>query len=178
MSERLGRDLYARDEDSLPAVTGRLLSALGKTVATAESCTAGMLAAAITEVPGSTAWYRGGMVVYSDDLKRELAGVQANTITAHGAVSEEVARELAAGARTRCGADYGLGITGVAGPGGGSEEKPVGLVHIALDDALETSHWRILLFGDRHLVRRRAVYVALDRLRRLLLRASESGALS
>jgi len=98
-------------------------------VATAESCTAGLLGARLTEVPGSSAWYRGGLIVYDDRLKQSLAGVAADTLQRHGAVSECVARELAAGARRRCEADIGVGITGVAGPGGGNEEKPVGLVH-------------------------------------------------
>jgi nicotinamide-nucleotide amidase len=169
MSGRLGTDLYGRNDASLADVCGNMLGELGKTVATAESCTAGMLAAAITDVPGSSSWYRGGVVVYSDDLKTELAGVKAESIAQHGAVSERVARELAAGVRSRCGADFGIGITGVAGPGGGTTEKPVGLVHIALDDGLDAGHWRILQFGDRHLVRRRTVTAALDRLRRRLL---------
>jgi nicotinamide-nucleotide amidase len=173
MSGRLGSDLYARDGGSLADVCGSLLYERGKTVATAESCTAGMLAAAITEVPGSSSWYRGGVVVYSEDLKTKLAGVKAESIAEHGAVSERVACELAAGVRSRCGADFGIGITGVAGPGGGTTEKPVGLVHIALDDGLDVGHWRILQFGDRHLVRRRTVTAALDRLRRRLL--PESG---
>jgi nicotinamide-nucleotide amidase len=169
MSRRLGHDLYAKDERSLAASTGELLRALGKTVGTAESCTAGLLAASFTDIPGSSSWYRGGVVVYSDELKSELAGVMPETISAHGAVSEEVSRELARGARARCGADYGIGITGIAGPGGGSVEKPVGLVHLALDDGIGSAHWRLLLLGDRHLVRWRAVTAALDRLRRKLL---------
>jgi nicotinamide-nucleotide amidase len=173
MCERLGRDLYSRDDRTLPAVAGELLLELGKSLATAESCTAGMLAAAVTDIPGSSAWFRGGVVVYSDDLKIKLAGVREETLAARGAVSEEVARELAAGVRTCCGADYGIGITGVAGPGGGSEDKPVGLVHIALDDGEDAGHWRILQFGDRHLVRRRSVTAALDRLRRRLLDARD-----
>jgi nicotinamide-nucleotide amidase len=174
MSARLGHDLYARDDRSLAAATGELLRALGKTVSTAESCTAGLLAAAFTEVPGSSSWYRGGVVVYSDDLKSDLAGVMPETIAGHGAVSEAVSRELAAGVRERCGADYGIGITGIAGPGGGSAEKPVGLVHVALDDGIGSDHWRLMLFGDRHMVRGRAVNAALDRLRRKLLAKRDS----
>jgi nicotinamide-nucleotide amidase len=169
MSDRLGRDLYGRDDRTLAQVNGDLLSRLGATVATAESCTAGLLAAALTDVPGSSAWYRGGLVVYSDDLKRSLAGVDGASLERHGAVSEELSRALARGARERCAADYGIGITGIAGPGGGSEEKPVGLVHSALADETGTQHWRILHFGDRELVRRRSVTAALDRLRRRLL---------
>jgi nicotinamide-nucleotide amidase len=169
MGERLGADLYGRDDDTLPAVVGRLLRRGGRTVATAESCTAGMLAAAITREPGSSGWFRGGTVVYSDDLKQSLAGVRAATLEAHGAVSERVAHELAAGARERCAADYGIGITGIAGPSGGSPDKPVGLVHLAVADCDAVSHRRLRQIGDRELIRKRTVIAALDHLRRLLL---------
>jgi nicotinamide-nucleotide amidase len=169
VSQRLGRDLYARDDGTLSEVVAALLSGRGERLATAESCTAGMLAATLTAVPGSSAWYRGGLVVYSDDLKERLAGVDAGLIRKHGAVSEEVARALARGVRERCEADYGIGITGIAGPSGGAPEKPVGLVHIALDDDVDNNHWRLLQFGDRQLVRRRSVTAALDHLRRRLL---------
>lgn len=173
MSERLGRDLFGRDDETLAAVVGSLLERRGRTLATAESCTAGLLAAAVTGVPGSSAWFRGGLVVYSDDLKQRLAGVAAATLTRHGAVSAEVASELALGARERCGADYGIGITGVAGPGGGSPEKPVGLVHLALADRDGAAAWHVLHPGDRESIRRRTVTAALDRLRRRLLERTE-----
>lgn len=169
MARRLGDDLYARGDRTLAGACGELLARLGATVATAESCTAGLLAATITDVPGSSAWFRGGLVVYSDDLKVGLAGIPAESVAAHGAVSETVARELAAAARRRCGADYGIGITGIAGPGGGTACKPAGLVHLALADGDEVWHWRTQQFGDRDLVRRRSVATALDRLRRALL---------
>lgn len=169
---RLGDDLFGVDDDRLSAVVGALLLERGRTVATAESCTAGLLGAALTSVPGSSAWYRGGFVVYENELKRDLAGVGAETLAAQGAVSEGVARELAAGARERCGADVGVGITGVAGPGGGTPDKPVGLIHLAIQDGEESLHWKLRLIGDRETVRGRAVVVALDRLRRRLL---ESG---
>ena len=141
------------------------------TVATAESCTAGLLAATFTAVAGSSRWFRGGIVVYSDDLKVSLAGVGPETLAAHGAVSEEVARALAQGARRKCGADYGIGITGIAGPGGETEDKPVGLVHVALaEDDRRTEHWKLQQIGGRQLVRRRTVVFAMDRLRRAILR--------
>lgn len=174
--ERLGPDLYGRDEETLPAVVGAMLLRSGKTLATAESCTAGLLASAVTRVAGSSAWFRGGLVVYSDDLKRRLAGVGEETLARHGAVSAEVARELAAGARRVCEADFGIGITGIAGPGGGTAEKPVGLVHLAVADAAGVHDWRTLQFGDRELVRARTVTAALDRLRRRLLEADAGGA--
>ena len=170
-SERLGQDLYGRDDETLAEVTGRMLVQRGASVATAESCTAGMLSATVTAVAGSSRWFRGGLVVYSDDLKVSLAGVPSDLLGARGAVSEEVARCLARGARRRCGADYGVGITGVAGPGGGTTEKPVGLVHVAIaEDDQQTEHWMLQLTGGRDLVRRRTVVFALDRLRRTLWR--------
>lgn len=168
LSERLGDDLYGRDDDTLAAVVGSLLRTSGLTVATAESCTAGLLSGALTEVPGSSAWFRGGIVAYADDLKRSLVGVRVETLRSEGAVSAAVARELAEGARARCGSDYGLGVTGIAGPGGGSEGKPVGLVHVAVAADGLLSDDRALFSGDRELVRRKTVTFALDRLRRRL----------
>jgi nicotinamide-nucleotide amidase len=146
-----------------------MLVSAGLSLATAESCTAGLLAGEVTEVPGSSAWFRGGVVVYANDLKTNLAGVDAAVIEAHGAVSAEVARMLAEGVRKRCGADLGIGVTGVAGPGGGTPDKPVGRVHIALADADETIDRRLDLIGERRLIRKRAVISALEMLRRRLL---------
>jgi nicotinamide-nucleotide amidase len=170
VSERLGTDVYGRDDETLPSVVGRMLRGLGRTVSTAESCTAGMLAATMTNEPGSSAWFRGGFVVYSDDLKQQLVGVGAELLRAHGAVSEAVARELALGARQRCGADYGIAITGIAGPSGGTPTKPVGLVHLSIACGSGVGHWRLRLVGDRDSIRRRTVTAALDRLRRELMR--------
>ncbi len=170
LAARLGPDLVGRDDETLAAVVGGLLVRHGWTLATAESCTAGLLAATVTEVPGSSAWFRGGVVVYQDELKTSLAGVAAATLREHGAVSESVARELAAGARRATGADVGIGITGVAGPGGGSAEKPVGRVHLALHDPEGVDAWRLDLTGDRQRIRQRSAASALDRLRRRLAR--------
>lgn len=169
MRARLGPDLYGVDDETLPQVVGRLLAERGATVATAESCTAGLLSAALTETAGSSAWFRGGLVCYADDLKRKLARVSEAALRVHGAVSEPVARELAAGARTVCAADFGIGITGVAGPSGGTVEKPVGTVHIALADSDAGRAVKLDWPGDRDLIRRRAVTVALNLLRRRLL---------
>jgi len=171
LAGRLGADLYGRDDETLAEVTGRLLVEGDATLATAESCTAGLLAARITDVAGSSCWFRGGLVVYSDDLKVSLAGIDREILEASGAVSEEVACALAHAARRRCGADYGIGITGIAGPGGATEGKPVGLVHVAVaEDEHRAEHWRLQQIGGRELVRRRTVVFALDRLRRALLR--------
>jgi nicotinamide-nucleotide amidase len=169
MRVRLGIDLFGADGETLAGVVGRLLAARDATVAVAESCTAGLLGAALTEVPGSSAWFRGGVVCYADDLKTSLAGVPAELLRAHGAVSEAVAQALADGARAACAADFGLGITGIAGPAGGTPEKPVGTVHIALADSGAGSSVNLDWPGDRELIRKRAVMVALDLLRRRLL---------
>jgi len=166
---RLGEDRFGEEDDRLGTVVGGLLLDRGLTVATAESCTAGLLGAALTGVPGATAWYRGGLIVYANELKGTLAGVGADTLERHGAVSEAVARELAAGVRERCAASIGIGVTGIAGPGGGSVDKPVGLVHLAIQHGPEAVHRELRLIGDRETVRARAVAVALDQLRRLLL---------
>jgi nicotinamide-nucleotide amidase len=169
MRARLGLDLYGVDDETLPRVVGRLLGARGATVATAESCTGGLLSSALTEVPGSSAWFRGGLVCYANDLKTRLGGVPEEILRAHGAVSEPVARALAAGARTACSADFGIGVTGVAGPDGGTAEKPVGTVYVALRDSVAGRAVKLDWPGDRDLIRRRAVSVALDLLRRRLL---------
>ena len=123
---RLGRDVVGAEGDRLASVVGDLLVARGWTVATAESCTAGLLSAELTAVAGSSAWFRGGLIVYVDSLKTRLAGVRPESIETHGAVSETVALELAAGARDRCDAEIGVGITGIAGPGGARPGKARG----------------------------------------------------
>jgi nicotinamide-nucleotide amidase len=146
----------------LDTLAGRLLKRR-MTIATAESCTGGLLGAALTSVPGSSAWYRGGLVVYSDDLKVRLAGVRADTLDSRGAVSPEVACELAGGARRLCKADLGVGITGIAGPGGGTDDKPVGTVCIAVASGGEVLDWTIRLSGDREEVRQATVRFVLAR---------------
>jgi nicotinamide-nucleotide amidase len=166
--ERLGGDLYGCDDDTLPAVVGAALRRRGLTVATAESCTGGLVAAALTRVAGSSAWFRGGLVVYADDLKVALAGVDPALLHEHGAVSAPVATALARAARERAAADVGIGVSGIAGPGGGTPGKPVGLVHVALADAAGELAREARLVGDRALVRQRAVSWVLDLLRRRL----------
>lgn len=169
--ERLGAAVYGVDDDTLPGVVGAALATRRETVGTAESCTAGLIAAALTDAPGSSEWFQGALVVYNDELKMSLAGVSGETLTRHGAVSEAVARELAAGARGKTGADWGIGVTGIAGPGGGSAEKPVGTVHIGIagrENEGDVSHRLHRFHGDRDQIRRRTVNAALDGLRRLL----------
>lgn len=166
--ERVGEYMYGSGDETLETVVGRLLREAGKTVAVAESCTGGLLAKQLTDVPGSSNYFQGGVIAYSDDVKRQQLGVRPETLQQHGAVSEETAREMAAGVARRLQADFGVSITGVAGPGGGSEAKPVGLVFIALAAGKETEVRRVLFGGSRQLVRMRAVLTALDMVRRRL----------
>lgn len=137
------------------------LKACGETVATAESLTAGLVAAEITTVPGASAVLRGGLVVYATDLKASLAGVDAALLAEHGAVHPEVARQLAEGARARCGATWGLGLTGVAGPDP-QDGVAAGTVHIGLSGPSGSAVQTITVGGDRHEVRAASVIAALD----------------
>lgn len=171
LAELLGGAVYSRrEEDTLETVVGRLLAERGETLATAESCTGGLLAERVTRVPGSSAWFVGGVVSYSNRLKTRLLGVPEELLAEHGAVSEAVARAMAEGARQRLGADWAVAITGIAGPGGGSDEKPVGTVDFAwAGPAGETVHRRRRFLGDRDWIRRLSAQFALERLRRRLM---------
>jgi nicotinamide-nucleotide amidase len=160
----------AREEDTLESVTGELLRQAGATLTVAESCTGGLLAERITRVAGSSDYFLGGAVTYTDALKTQMLGVSPEMLAEHGAVSEPVARAMAEGVRRVFHSDYGAGITGVAGPGGGSETKPAGTVHIAVAGPggwLE--HRKVRFPGDRERVRAQSAQLALDLLRRMLL---------
>ena len=162
----VGDALFGRDDETLEGVVGALLRDAGKTLALAESCTGGMVSTRVTDVAGSSAWYLGGVVAYADAAKAELLGVPSETLAAHGAVSEETARAMAAGVRRRLGASAGLAVTGIAGPAGGTPEKPVGTVHVALDaDEGTALHERLALPGDRAMVRRWTSSAALEMIR-------------
>jgi nicotinamide-nucleotide amidase len=137
-----------------------------KTLAVAESCTGGLLAERLTRVPGSSNYFLGGAVCYSNELKTRLAGVPQNLLEENGAVSKPVALALAEGIRRHTGASMGIGITGIAGPGGGSDEKPVGLVFIALADERGTQVREFRFPGDRERVRLWATQAALEMIRR------------
>jgi nicotinamide-nucleotide amidase len=166
----LGDAVYSRSEaETLEVVVGSLLRGAGRSVGAAESCTGGLVAERLTRVPGSSDYFVGGAVVYSNRLKTELLGVPEELLRAHGAVSEPVALAMAAGARTAFGADWAVAVTGIAGPGGGSAEKPVGTVHLAVAGGEEVEHRRYRLPGDREMVRWLASQMALDLLRRRLL---------
>lgn len=161
----VGEALYSRDGATVDDVVARALEAAGQTVAVAESCTGGGLGARLTARPGSSAYVLGGVISYADEVKAGVLGVDAGLIRAHGAVSREVAEAMALGARRLTGADWALAITGVAGPGGGSAEKPVGLVHLALAGPGGVRHLEQNRGGDRDSIRARAVAGALHLLR-------------
>jgi nicotinamide-nucleotide amidase len=173
ISGRHERALFSRDGATIDEQVVELLRGVGATVAVAESCTGGLLAARFTDVPGSSDYFRGGVVAYSNEAKVSMVGVDARLIVEHGAVSVEVARALADGARGRFGASVGIGVTGVAGPGGGTEAKPVGFVCFSVAfgsaAAVERSLTRgFRLPGDRADVRDRATTVSMHLLARVL----------
>ncbi|NLW55805.1 MAG: competence/damage-inducible protein A [Firmicutes bacterium] len=174
--ERLGSSIFGVDDETMEEVVVRLLANRGETLAVAESCTGGLLAGRLTEVPGASAVFERGVVTYSNRSKVELLGIPEEVLTACGAVSPEVARLMAAGVKEKAGTDWGIGITGIAGPGGGTVEKPVGLVYVGLEGP-EISLVKKLHFpGTRSAVRRRTVQTALDLLRlELLTKQSLSG---
>jgi nicotinamide-nucleotide amidase len=166
MALALGENLYSTKGESLEEVVARVLTENRATIAVAESCTGGLVAEHLTNVPGSSSYFLGGVVCYSNDLKTSMVGVPAELIEAKGAVSSEVALALADGIRKRTGATLGIGITGIAGPGGGTPEKPVGLVHIGIADERGPREKAIRFPGDRERIRAYATYAALDTARR------------
>jgi nicotinamide-nucleotide amidase len=169
MEEALEDWLYSSEGESLEQIVLYYLGLRQATLAVAESCTGGLIAQRITSVPGSSRSFLGGAVVYSDALKYAFAGVSADLIAQYGAVSEEVAKALATGIRLRTGATIGLGVTGIAGPTGATDGKPVGLVHIAVSDAHKTDTLERTFRGDRQRVREWASQQALDLVRRRLM---------
>ena len=166
----LGSAVYSTDGRPLEAVVGDMLRERGMTIAVAESCSGGLLASRLTDVPGSSDYVERGVVCYSNRAKTELAGVPESLIAEHGAVSEPVAEALATGIRQRARASVGIGITGIAGPGGGSPEKPVGTVAIAVavDDLIRVRTFQFL--GGRDMVKFQSAQAAMNMLRLLLLK--------
>jgi nicotinamide-nucleotide amidase len=168
----LGHDVFTTDGRSMEEVVGKLLRERNLTIAAAESCTGGLLLSRLTDVPGSSEYVVGGAIVYSNALKTSLAGVAESIIQDCGAVSEPVAIALADGIRERTGADLGLGITGIAGPAGGTAQKPVGMVVIALSGSAVDARVRTFsFFGGRRQIKFQASQTALDMVRRSLLRS-------
>jgi nicotinamide-nucleotide amidase len=175
IAERHPRDLFSTDGTSVDQQVATLLRDSGRTIATAESCTGGLLAGRLTDLAGSSAYVLGGVVVYSNEAKTALAGVPASLIEAHGAVSTEVAQALAVGAVRALDASVGVGITGIAGPGGGTDDKPVGTVCFSVATEAGPAITRSLLLpGSRFDVRDRSTTVAMHLVRRVLLGVSDA----
>jgi nicotinamide-nucleotide amidase len=169
MEKALGNSVFSFHGETMEEVVGRRLAMTEFTVAVAESCTGGLIAQRLTSVPGSSKYFIEGVVTYSNESKTHLLGVDKKVIKEFGAVSQQVARDMARGIRHKAKTDFGLAVTGIAGPSGGTEEKPVGLVYIALADDSHTEHKKLKLPGDRELIRWRASQAALDMLRRRLI---------
>ena len=165
----LGDHVFSTRGESLEQIVAMYLNMKQKSVAVAESCTGGLLSERLTRVPGSSGYFLGGVVCYSNDLKTKLAGVPPALLETHGAVSKPVAQALAEGIRNRSGADIGIGITGVAGPSGGTPEKPVGLVYISLADERGTQVREFRFPGDRDRIRHWATQAALELIRRRMM---------
>ncbi len=165
----VGDDVYSTDGRNLEVVVGQLLLGRGLHVAVAESCTGGLLSSRLTDVPGSSAYLDMSVVTYANAAKTSLLGVPAPLLAEHGAVSEPVARAMAEGIRVRAGADIGVGVTGIAGPSGGTPEKPVGLVFVAVSEAGATTVRPFRFFGERDRIKFQATQGALDLVRRRLL---------
>ena len=154
-------------------MVGQLLLAKQQTLAVAESCTGGMLGKLLTDIPGSSAYFKGGVMAYANEVKVKMLGIAAESIETQGAVSSVVAEQMAIGIRDRLDTDWGIGITGVAGPGGGTADKPVGLVYIGLarpDGGVESMKYRLSSHFDRDLIRQMSAQQSLDMLRRRLLK--------
>ena len=164
-----GKYIYGHDDDTLEGTTGQLLVDNDKTVSVAESCTGGQLGMVITSVAGSSHYFVGGVIAYSNEVKTDELGVKREILEKHGAVSEECALAMAAGCRQRFGTDYALSVTGIAGPDGGTDDKPVGTVYIGLASA-HANYARLFRLGtERNINRSRTVYIALELLRREIL---------
>ncbi|MBC8121826.1 MAG: competence/damage-inducible protein A [Gemmatimonadaceae bacterium] len=177
LSALAGLDCYGADEDTLSSVVGHMLANRGETLVVAESCTGGMLGELITASKGSSRYFLGGVIAYADEIKTALLGVKSEEIVSQGAVSAGVARQMALGVRERFASDWGVGITGVAGPGGGTETKPVGLVYIGLCGPAgeEVQEYRFDGQRGREWIRRVSSLSALDHLRRQIATLQGSG---
>jgi nicotinamide-nucleotide amidase len=169
IGELLGEAIFSTEDESLEEIIGRFLKDSGSSLAVAESCTAGMIGAQITRVPGSSGYFLGGVQCYSNAAKIKFCGVPEELLRKHGAVSAEVAEAMASGIRTAFQSTLGLSITGIAGPEGGTAEKPVGLVYVGVSDGERTLNFRRIVPGSREAIRERACFFALSCLRKALL---------
>ena len=170
VEQAIGKDIYGTGQDELESVVGELLKKMGLTLAAAESCSGGLFSHRITRIPGSSLYFKGGAVTYSNDMKTRFLGVEPELIKRHGAVSHEVARAMADGIIKNSDADLGISITGIAGPDGGSAEKPVGTVYFGIGDRKKIVTSVYYFKGDRHRIQTLAVHTGLNLLRLHLLR--------
>ncbi len=169
LEEQLGHAIFSFRGETMEAIVGLKLSLGRYTLAVAESCTGGLIAQRLTDIPGSSNYFIEGLIAYSNESKTRQLGIEPMLLLEQGAVSSAVAEAMAQGIRERARTDFGLSVTGIAGPGGGTEEKPVGLVYIALAGDNHTESRKLMLPGDRYLIRWRASQAALDLLRRRLI---------
>ncbi|MGQ0541006.1 MAG: competence/damage-inducible protein A [Blastocatellia bacterium] len=173
IEQTLGKAVFSLNGETMEEVVGKLLLASGKTVSVAESCTGGMIGMRLTDVPGSSAYFLEGAVTYSNDAKMRSLGVTESLLNDFGAVSTETAEAMATGIRERSGTDYAISVTGIAGPDGGTDEKPVGTVCIGFADSGMTKSVRLVFPGDRYLIRWRSSQAALDYLRRQIIKKND-----
>ena len=170
---KLGVAVFSVQGETMEEVVGKLLVASGKSLSVAESCTGGLIGTRLTDVPGSSAYFLEGVTAYSDEAKMRTLGVPEATLSKFGAVSAETASAMATGVRDRAKTDYAISVTGIAGPDGGTAEKPVGTVFLGYSDATGSKTLKLVLPGDRELIRWRSSQAALDYLRRQLLGSGE-----
>jgi nicotinamide-nucleotide amidase len=171
LSTAIGPAVFSTEGETMEQVVGRLLAQRGQTLSVAESCTGGLIARRLTEVPGSSAYFLEGAVTYSNEAKIRALGVPPEIIASRGAVSAECAEAMASGIRERATTDHAISVTGIAGPEGGTDEKPVGTVFIAYAGPENSRSIKVALPGDRYLIRWRASQTALDLLRRQLTKS-------
>jgi nicotinamide-nucleotide amidase len=171
LAAALGPAVFSLNGETMEEVLGKLLRDRKRTLSVAESCTGGLIGMRLTDVAGSSAYFLEGVVTYSNEAKKRALGVPPEILEAYGAVSPQTAEAMASGMRQRAGTDYAIAVTGVAGPGGGTDEKPVGTVYIGYADESETRSLRLNLPGDRYLIRWRSSQAALDYLRRRILKS-------
>lgn len=172
IASALGPAVFATNGETMEEIVGQLLMARTQTLSVAESCTGGLIGMRLTEVPGSSAYFTEGAVTYSNEAKMRTLKVSEKTLIDYGAVSAETAEAMSAGMRERSGTDHAISVTGIAGPDGGSDEKPVGTVFIGYSNAKRTRSVKLVLPGDRELIRWRSSQAALDYLRRQILKAN------
>jgi len=171
--EKLGLAVFATNGETMEEIIGKLLTQSSRTVSLAESCTGGLIAERLTDVPGSSRYFMEGAVTYSNEAKIARLGVKPKTLEEFGAVSSQTAEEMAAGMREKAGTDYAISVTGIAGPDGGSDDKPVGTVFIGLSDSRGVRSMKFTFPGDRFMIRWRSSQAALDFLRRRILKGND-----